>query len=83
MLTCSLYKSTGWHSWFESKRFDFASARDVEEQGGTEVASALLTQLPWVRFSAFPRIFLLMLLRFIDGTDWSSGWRLKLLIKPI
>ena len=34
----------------------------------TEVAFLLLTQQPQVRFSAFPRIFLLMLLRFIDGT---------------
>ena len=29
----------------------------------------LLTQLPRVQFYAFPRIFLLMLLRFIDSTD--------------
>ena len=35
---------------------------------GTEVAFLLLNHQPWARFSAFPRIYLLMLLRFIDGT---------------
>ena len=39
----------------------------------TEVAFLLLTQQPQVRFSAFPSFFLLMLLRFIDGTAWKSG----------
>ena len=34
----------------------------------TEVAYLLLTQQPRVLFSVFPRIFLLMLLRFIDST---------------
>ena len=36
----------------------------------------LLTQQPQVRFSAIPRIFLLLLLRFIDGTGLNSGQRL-------
>ena len=34
----------------------------------TEIAYLLLTQQPRVHFSEFPRIFLLMLLIFIDGT---------------
>ena len=37
----------------------------------------LLTQQPGVRFSAFPRIRLLMLLRFFDGTAYNSGQRLE------
>ena len=39
----------------------------------TEVAYLLLTQQPWVRYSVFPRIFLLMLLRFIDSTALNIG----------
>ena len=35
---------------------------------GTEVGYLLLTQQPRARFSAFPRVFLLMLLHIIDGT---------------
>ena len=42
----------------------------------TEVAFLLLTQRPWVLFSAFPSIFPLMLLRFIDDIAKSSGQRL-------
>ena len=38
-----------------------------------EAAQLLLTQQPRVRFSAFPRIFLLMLLRFIRSTAYNSG----------
>ena len=39
----------------------------------TEVAHLLLTQQFQVQFSAFPRIFLLMLLRFIHSTAYNSG----------
>ena len=42
----------------------------------TEVAYLLLTQKPLVWFSAFPRTFHLMLLRFIDGTAKNSAQRL-------
>ena len=41
-----------------------------------EVAYLLLTQQPQARFSAFSRLFLLMLLRLIDGTAYNSGQRL-------
>ena len=41
----------------------------------TEVAYLLLSQQPRVQFSVSPRIFLLMLLRFIDGTAYNSGQR--------
>ena len=44
--------------------------------GSTEVAYLLLTQQHWVQFLAFPRIFLLMLLTFIDWTAQNSGQRL-------
>ena len=33
-----------------------------------EVAYMLLALRPWVRFLKFPMVFLLMLLKFIDGT---------------
>ena len=46
----------------------------------TEVACLLLNQQPWVWFLVIPRIFLLMLLRFIDGT---ADKRLIMSIKPI
>ena len=42
----------------------------------TELACLLLTQRPRVWFSASSRIFLLMLLRFIDCTAWSIRYRL-------
>ena len=38
----------------------------------SEVAYLLLSQQPWVQCSAFPRNFLLMVLRFIDGTAKKS-----------
>ena len=44
------------------------------ELHSTEVAYLLLTQQPWVRFSPYLRIFLLMLLRFMDWIE--SGQRL-------
>ena len=40
-----------------------------------EVAYLLLTQQPWVQFLAFPRIFLLMLFRFIDSAALNKGQR--------
>ena len=51
----------------------------VDKKGelhSTEVAFLLLTQQPGVRYSALPRIYLLMLLRFIDSTAKNSGQRL-------
>ena len=42
----------------------------------TEVKYLLLSQQPRVRFSGFPRIFLLMMQRFIDGTAEFSRSRL-------
>ena len=42
-----------------------------------EVAYLLLTQQPWVRYSVFPRIFLLMLLRFIDSIALNIGQMLE------
>ena len=39
----------------------------------TKVAYLPLTQQPQVWFSAFPRIFLLILLRFIGSTAWNTG----------
>ena len=47
-----------------------ADYKTISDQGGMskEVANLLLTQQSQVKFSAFPRILLLMLLRFIDGT---------------
>ena len=42
----------------------------------TEVACLVLTKKPWVRVSEFPRIFLSMLVIFIDGTTLNSGQRL-------
>ena len=42
----------------------------------TEVAYLLLIQNPWIRFLALLRTFLLMLLKFIDGTILNSGQRL-------
>ena len=42
----------------------------------TEVAFLLLTQRPWVLFSALPSIFPLIFLRFIDGIAKNSGQRL-------
>ena len=51
--------------------------RKFRRQASTEVAKLLLTLQPWVWFSPFPRIFLLMLLRFIDGScleEWTEAW---------
>ena len=42
----------------------------------SEAAYLPLTQQPQVRFSMLPRIFLLMLLIFIDDTVYDSGQRL-------
>ena len=54
----------------------FASNDYFEGLHSTEVAYLLLIQQPRVQFLAFPRIFLFMLLRFIDGTAKNSGQRL-------
>ena len=43
---------------------------------GYKAQSQFLTQQPRVRFLAFPRIFLLMLLILIDGTAYDSVQRL-------
>ena len=42
----------------------------------TEEAYSLLNQQPRVRFSAFQRIFILMLVRFVDGTAKNSRHKL-------
>ena len=42
----------------------------------SEVAYLLLAQQPQVQLLVFPRIFLYMLLRFIDSTAKNSGQRL-------
>ena len=47
---------------------DLSKLADVGRLQSTEVAILLFNQWARVRFSVFPRIFLLMLLRFIDGT---------------
>ena len=44
-------------------------------EGWGRIAYLLPTQQLWVRFSTFPRIFVLMLLRFIDGTGYNIGQR--------
>ena len=44
-------------------------------RGGGSIAYLLPTQQLWVRFSTFPIIFVLMLLRFIDGTGYNIGQR--------
>ena len=44
----------------------------------TEAAYLLLTQQPLVWFLAFPRVFFLMLLRFIDASAQKSGQRLDI-----
>ena len=41
------------------------------------IAFLLCTQQPWVRFLALPGVFLLILLRFIDGTVDNRGQRLN------
>ena len=53
----------------------------IVSQGAAYHRYLLLTQQPQVRFLAFPRIFLLMLQRFIDSTTQNSGESLIRLIK--
>ena len=67
--------------WFESIQREWNKMDGLLEGGGlhsTVVAYLPLTQQPPVWFSALPRIFLLMLLIFIDGTAQNRGPRLDI-----
>ena len=56
-------------SRFEVRCFEVCCQNLVHlKSGSIEMTYLLLTQAPWFSFSAFPKIFLLILLRFIDGT---------------
>ena len=78
--------SAGGRKWFENESFCFflkkwkqrprIRFKQSEAIGGLcspEVAYLLLTRQPQVRFTAFPRIPLLVLLRFVDGSNQNSG----------
>ena len=69
----------------DSIRLSIEKYGNLGGQHSTEVAFALLTQQPRIRFSVFARIFLkksfLMLPRFIDDTSLSVE-SLNMLIKP-
>ena len=64
----SLYFIVG--RWFD--KFIFWQQKLASGWHCIEMALLLLTQQPWVLFSAFPSMFLLMLLRFIDSTASNS-----------
>ena len=72
-------KHSDWSKFFHVISCIQSNSSNLTWGGGqhsTVVAYLLLTQLPWVWFLAFPRIFLLMLLRFINSPDKNSGQRL-------